>query len=397
MNVESAATLALWVGLPLLVLASGGLVVVFAQWKRARQALASQQRHAGLLERRLLRAERLYAESATPTLFFDHLGRVSNANLAMQDFLRGEGYVLYQMDAAQLVAELTGNSLEFAQRCLRYIVDDPRPLALPVQTRKDPRSYLLRLYSLLARKDEALDGATLGGQEIRCDLQDRSALVQLDKLKRHLAGRVAAHLRNDLAAIELSASILATDGMVAEERNDVVTVIYDKVKQVLDTLDETQSYFAADVAAGDTRLPVDGWAAFETARQHVAPQARSHAITFDLVRPDILSYVLAAPEQLPQVFEAILVLLLRTASPGSQVQVRIEEAEHVVQYTFTNRGPGMGLEQLRQTFFGPEPPTEEQAALRQCPVLLETWDGRLETQGVEGQGLMVALSFRRFY
>lgn len=397
MSAVSAVAPGLWLELPLFALLVGGIAFLFFRWRRACQDLATEQRHNALLDRRLTRAERLYAESATPTLFFDHLGRISNANLVMQDFLRGEGYVLYQMDAAQLVAELTGNTLEFAQRCLRYILDDARPLALPVRTRKNPRSYLLRLYSLRSRKDETLDSAPIGGQEIRCDLQDHSALVQLDKLKRHLAGRVAAHLRNDLAAIELSASILATDGMAPEERTDVVSVIYDKVKQVLDTLEETQSYFATDVAAGDSRLPVDGWAAFETARQQVAAQAKSHAITFDLVKPDLLSYVLAAPEQLPQVFETIFVLLLRTASPGSQIQVRIEEAEHVVQYTLTNRGPGMSMEQLLQNFYGPDPPTEEQVALRQCPVLLETWDGHLEAKGTEGQGITVALSFRRFY
>lgn len=349
-----------------------------------------------MLERRLHRTERLFAESSIPSISYDLFGRTREVNPAMAAFLRSQGLTPTETSLVNLLTALSGNDLEFARRCLRQILQDKRPIAVSVRSLDQNQHFLLRMYPLVAQKDET-DPTPFDVSGICCELIDRTLLFRLYKLKEQLAGRLGINLRNDLAAVELSASLLASDGLSPAERNDMADVIYQKVKRVVDTLSETSEYFGIDVPGETDRLPVDGFHSFQAARQVCEPLAQTQGTGFEVVRPELMSYVLASPAHLQQTFEFILTLLLRDARPHSQVQVQVDETEQAVRYAFRNQGFGLSHDRFQQYLFGDEAlASEEYRNLQRGIGWIKSWGGTVEASSKLGEGTAVVVSLPRF-
>jgi signal transduction histidine kinase len=364
--------------------------------------VTEEEEHADLawavavLERRLTRKERLFADSATPVVSFDLFGRVREANTAMLELLAAEGLAATELTAVDLVAALTGAGPELARRGLRHVTLDRGRLALPVRSTRRPGDYLLSL-SPLREPDAAEDGAPARPGGVCCEVLDRTTVAQLAKVKEQLTGELAVLLRNDLAAVDLSAGLLADASLGPAERAEVAGIVSDKVRRVLDTLATCQQYLAVDVPGEGDRIPVDPRPLLARARQAVEPLLRAQAVTVEVRAPDLLSYVLASPDHLRRVFEDVLTLLIRDAGRGTMLTVGVREEGEAVVYAFANSGCGLSDERFRDYLFGDGPVTSEEfRRLREGVRWVAGWGGRVEAGSWVGEGTAVTLSLPRF-
>jgi hypothetical protein len=356
----------------------------------------SLARTVGLLERRLKRSERLFGDSSVPTISYDLFGRVREANEAMLGYLRQRGLAPYEMTVVDLIATLTGQDLVFGRRSFRQLLHDRRPLALAMPA-DGGVSYLLRLHPLSGDKDEATDPAPFQLSGVVCELLDRTALAQLNRLKEQMAGRVGVQLRNDLAAVDLSASLLSMPGLSDPEREEMVGVIHGKVQHVVDTLARTAEYFAMDVPGETDRLPVDSYSAFEAALRTLEPQVRSQGVRLEIRKPDLMSYVLASPAHLQRFFEYALTVLLRDARPNSDVRVEIVENSGLVGFSLVGQGFGAMGERLAEYLAQDQPAAAEDVEnLRQGVRWVRQWGGTVEAASKLGEGMTVRASFSAF-
>ncbi len=349
------------------------------------------------LERRVQRGDRVFAESSTPTIIYDLFGQVREVNAAMLAHLR-EVRLAADLRPGELVAALTGKGLPFARQCLRYVLHEKQGLALPVQPSHLGAHFLLRLYPLRAGKEEGLhEPAPFNLQAICCELADRTAEARLHQIKEQLTGRVSVHLRNDLAAVELSASMLGEDGLSAPEREEMSQLLHGKVGQVVETLARFQEYLALDVPAETDRLPVDALGCLQAALQAVDAQLKGQALECQVTKPDLLSYVLAAPEHLRQFLEYVLVYLIRDTRPGGRILVRVEETESAVLVAFVNSGFGLANGRLREYLLGEEAlVSEEFKHLRAGARLVRAWGGAVEADSTPGEGTSLRMVLPRF-
>lgn len=348
-----------------------------------------------LLERRLNRKEQLFADSSIPTIAYDLFGRVREVNAAMLEFLAAESLDPNRLTAVEVVSALTNEGPERSRRCLRHVILDRGRLALPVQTERHAGHYLLSLSPLRAGPQDAGSLPLCG---ICCELLDRTSVTQLARIKDQLTGEVAVLMRNDLGAIELSASLLAEADLPPAEREEMAGIVSDKVNRVLDTLATCQQYLALDVPGERDRIPVDARPLFRRALQSVGSLLGAHGVKVEVREPDLLSYALASPEHLRQVFEDVLTLLIHDARHDSRITVEVRETDEHVAYSFTSDGCGLPNDRFQEYLHGNGAVTlEEYRRLRNGVRWVAGWGGRVEAVSRPGEGICVAMLLPRFH
>lgn len=342
------------------------------------------------LRDRMERAERVFAEGANAVASFDIFGRVLEVNDAMRARLQTAGLAVFQLNAADLVAALAGRDASFARRCVRHVLLDRRDVALPVDA-EDGRSYLLRVFPLATREGgDELDG-------VGCELIDQTAVVRLRRLKDQLAGRVGVILRNDLAAVELAASLLSAGDLDPGERDEMAGLVHAKVVQITRTLTEAQGFYAGDPEDDGSRLPVDPRPFFTAALADAEPSARARGVTVTTRGPAVLAYVVANPEGLRRLFGRAILLLTADARPGSELLVAVSETVGEVVYVLRNGGFGRPGDRLRADLTGPtEPDDADLRPLWQTAREAAAWGGRLDADGTPGEGIVLTLTLTRF-
>jgi len=343
------------------------------------------------LRDRMERAERVFAEGANAVASFDVFGRVLEVNDAMRARLQAAGLAVFQLNAADLVAALAGRDASFARRCVRHVLLDRRDVALPV-TDDDGRSYLLRVFPLATKGGDADDLYGVG-----CELIDQTAVVRLRRLKDQLAGRVGVILRNDLAAVELAASLLSAGDLDPRERDEMAELVHAKVAQITRTLTEAQGFYAGDPEDDGSRLPVDPRPFFAAALADAEPAARARGVTVTTRGPAVLAYVVANPEGLRRLFGRAVLLLTGDARPGSELLVEVSETVGEVVYVLRNGGFGRPGDRLRADLTGDaEPDDADLRPLWQTAREAAAWGGRLDADGSPGDGIVLTLTLTRF-
>jgi signal transduction histidine kinase len=351
----------------------------------------------GLLESRLDRSERLFAHSSIPAIAFDLFGRVREVNGAMSEYLAGEGPGLADLSLVDLLARLTGNDLPFARRCVRQLLLEKKDFLLPARPSPRGRVYVLRVYPL----EDSGGGAAhdpgpfrMGG--IACELLDRTALVRLQNLKKQLTDHLGVRVRGDLAAVELAASLLTREGP-GGDRREMRNAIHEKVKQLVDHLDRLKEFFALNEAGEADRLPLDSFACFEEASRELAPEFQSRGVNLEVMRPELMSPVLASPTHLPRLFRYLLSFLLEGTRPGTPLRVEIKETEPWLSYAFTGSGYGLPEERFQAFLHGDGPQLPPGwRELCQARDWLRAWGGHVEADSKPGDGIWIHIRLPRF-
>ena len=350
-----------------------------------------------LLERRLHRSELMFSDSTTPTIAYDLFGRVREVNAAMLECFERLGLDATQTSLVDFVARLTGNPPDFARRCLRHVVHEKGRLTLPV-TGIGNRHYLLQVYALKMRKAQAWhEPSAFNVLSVCAQLVDQTALIELDSLKERLTERLGDRLRNDLAAVDLSASLLAGDDLSAAERIELAEMAHVKVQHAVEKLAEAQTYFARDLPDEGRRLPVDGLAALESALQEVEARPEAREVAFQISKPEAMNDVLAAPRHLQQLFVHVLTTMANNCPQRGVVSVCVAETDKVVSFMFATCGFGFSQERLRDCLFGDSAPTSSDLReLRTSIGWVEGWGGAVEARPAPGADLSLTLDLCRF-
>lgn len=357
-------------------------------------------RTVALIERRLGRVEGLLDDLTTAAIMYDLFGRVLEANSRMLELLRAENLAPYDMTALDLVSALTGYAPVQCRRFLRQVIIEKTPVSLPVAL-PGGRSYALGLRALQSRERQAVPEEVAPFQltGILCELADTTSLSRLYDVKAHLMQRLGVQVRNDLAALELSSSLLATGGLSEEERREVSSIVHERVADAVETLDDCQRYLAvdADLFDGTERFPIDPHRPLETALDGIRLSAEARSLTLEVVEPRLLSHVFAAPSRLQDVFGRVLSLLVEDAVGGSSLRVHVEEDAKWVTFSFENRGFGMPNDRFQGYLFSGEDSASETARnLRTALRWVQDWGGTVEARSEVGSGTRIDLRFQRF-
>ncbi len=351
-----------------------------------------------VLDRRLIRLERMFDKSDTASAIYDLFGRLLMSNERMFQLLKTEDISSNELTTVDLVARLTGYDLDAARAVLRQVVIDAWPESIPVVLDNHEGAFVLNIRPLqLESPNTGGHDAPLEVQGILCELVDRSSLMDMYRVKDELTENLGNSLRDELAAVDLVAKLLAADGVSSEERENYGNVIHERIEDAVSTLHECQRYLTTDTLHDwKDCFPVSAGAALQQAIASVKDQANRRGIDVPWIDGDSVQ-VFAAPKLLPRVFRCALQLVLVDARDDSGIHIEIEEKLSDIELRFSNQGYGFPIDQLESSLRSPDGSSvAELQKLREAMDWVTDWGGRLSVSSQIGTGTSVKLVLRRF-
>jgi signal transduction histidine kinase len=333
-------------------------------------------------------------------MVYDLFGSPVEVNLQMQELLQVEGITQQDLTIVELLAKLTQQDTESARQALRNIMTKGHEIALPVTLSAGRKHYILNVRPLRLREGSELrEGVTpFGVSGVVCELVDRTSLTRLYEIKTQVVDRLATQLRNDLATIELSSSLLGNGALPEESRTRVVATIHEKVQQTVDLVNECQQYLTNDVYLEAVEIfPVNVENVLNEVVEALRPLGEERGLRWEIVQPQLMSAVFASPTKIERVLSAILTVLIRDAVDRTVIQIDVVENETGIVYTFANSGFGMPNTHFQEylagnaVFVG-----KELQGLREAMDWVQEWGGTLEADNHVGRGIRTTLRLRRF-
>jgi signal transduction histidine kinase len=306
------------------------------------------------------------------------------------------------MTALDLILALSDFDISKSRRLLRHVITENSSVSFPVTFRSLPDNRYLMHFKPLPEysldESSLLLGKRLGAKSILCELVETTSLTRLYELKTRLTDRLGLKLRNDLAAIDLSSSLLGSTDLGHDQRQTISQVIHTKVQSTVQALGECQQYLALNTDIDDLeRFPVDPRPPVEAALDEVRPAAEGRGLKIEVTKPHFVSYVFASSEKLEQLFKAILHLMSQDATDNSTILVRLTESEDLVAFDFSNTGFGIPNEVLQEYVFGEQALTSEKLQDIQAGARwVQAWGGILEAVSGVGIGLHFTIHLVKF-
>jgi CHASE2 domain-containing sensor protein/signal transduction histidine kinase len=354
-----------------------------------------------LLQNRLTTLEVLLNRMNAGIIVYDIFGRMLQINETMLSTLKKEDLTPFEMTALDLILALSEYDISKARRILRRVVVENSAVSFPVTFRSKAKSrFLMHLKPLLEESDKESPGTPKKTvtRSILCELVDTTSTAFLFEMKSRLTERLGIQLRNDLAAIDLSASLLGGDRLLKPQRKGIAEIIQAKVQNTVETLSECQQYLALDADMDDLeRFPVDARPALAMALDEVRPLAAKRGVAVQLMEPSFVSYVFGSSKKLQELFKSILLLLTQDASDNSTLLVRVSESEDIVAFDFSDMGFGIPNELLQEYVFGDHPmASEEFQKIQHSTKWVQAWGGLLEASSDVGIGMHFTIHLVKF-
>ena len=376
---------------------AGGLLRLL-RLQRELELYRALSRTMALVERRLGRVESLLDDLSTAAIMYDLFGRVLEANGRMLELLRTERLAPYNMTALDLVAALTGQGPAECRNVLRQVIIEKASVSVPVAL-SGGRSFALSLRALRAgdRQSDLEDAAPFQLTGILCELVDTTSLSRLYEVKAHLMQRLGVQLRSDLAALEHSASRLASEELPEAERRAAAAQVHERLVGALATVDECRQFLGRESDAGSERFPVDPEGPLVRALEGLQSSARARGLFFERPEAAVPGPVMASPTRLQDVFGSVLDHLAEDALGGTPMQIEVEENESWVTFSFGNRGFGMPNERFQAWLFSDQNGGSDTARRLHTAVRwVQDWGGAVEAESEVGSGTRIRLRFQRF-
>jgi CHASE2 domain-containing sensor protein len=352
------------------------------------------------LEGRLTQLETLLRDLHTATMVYDLFGRPLEINVRMQELLKAETLVLQDLTIVEVIAKLTHKDVDSARHVLRKIIIDGHEVSLPVTLSGGRDHYVLNIRPLRLREGRDLrdEPTPFGVSGVVCELVDRTSLMRRHELKTEVIDRIAMQLRNDLAAIEFSSSLLQDGHLLEANRALVFETLRTKMQQAIDLIGECQHYLTNDVYRETVdRFPVNVQDALATVLGALQPLAEERGLKLAVSQPQLMSAVFAAPAKIEQVLSALLTVMLRDAIDQTTVRIEAIENDTEVVYHFSNVGFGLPNERFQEYLSGQEHlVAEDLKGLREAIQWVKEWDGFLDADSHIGTGIRATLRLRRF-
>ncbi|MCX7721530.1 MAG: CHASE2 domain-containing protein [Verrucomicrobiae bacterium] len=341
----------------------------------------------------------VFSQISTATVVYDFFGCVLKANEPAIALMREENFAVTRGTAYDFLRLVTCKDDAQVRNLMRIVLFEGAPVSmsvtLPMQADKQ---FLLRLYPLKERKRTRLGPEVLSIQGLVCELVETTSLTTLSSLKGVVADRLGVDMRNHLAAIKISASLLEEDSVTPDERKSLLEGIQRKADICVGVLRECQKYLGQNVDAEALRcFPVEALQLLQQACNEFAQKAAERRVTFKVERPQILVHVMASPQQLAKVFSAILKLLLNDAAENTTLAIEVEDTLTTAQFRFSNSGFGIPNERLQEILASTDlPASEEFQVLREAAAWVRSWGGTFEVLSDVGKGYVVSMRLRQF-
>ena len=352
----------------------------------------------GMLEQRLERLEKLFGGEYTPTIVYNIFGYVMYINTSAGKLLKQKGITPHDMTLLDLIVALSNNRPDQLKGIMRYIIFEHKLVTIPVYILPEHR-FTLRLWPLKSQDHEKnwLEPAPFGINGIVCELVDTTSIDRLAEIKTLLTERIGIHLRNDLGAITLSSSLLASDPASTDNVETVAAMLEEKAQSAMKILDECERLIQTQTEIENIiRFPLDIQNLFEKAHFKCEDLLRERNIGIKLVRPQLLTYAFASPE-LEDVFYHILVLVIKDTVDEEQVFITVEQGTDTICYNFSNTGFGIPDERFQSFLFDDDDlATQDFKNIRNSFRMIESWGAKITGHSEVGQGTVIALEFEKF-
>jgi signal transduction histidine kinase len=336
----------------------------------------------------------------TGIIVYDIFGRVLQMNELMLTLLKKEGLAPFELTILDLILALTDNDISRSRKLLRHVIVDSASVSFPVTLRSASNTrYLLSFKPLTeaAEDDAAAAMRRVGVRTVLCELVDTTVTAHLQEMKSHLAERMGLRLRSELAAIDVSSSLLEDGTIDAEQRKAIAGIVRSKVESSVATLAECRRYLAVETDGDLERFPVDPRGALDEALDGAREDAGRRGVTLRLEEPAYPVCVFAASRRLRDLFGSILALLIRDAGDGTAVLVRVVEGEDAVAFDFANQGFGIPNDILQQYMFGAQAAASaEFRKVQEATKWVEGWGGLIEAASAVGVGLRFTVHLVKF-
>lgn len=355
----------------------------------------------GLLQQRLGSLDILINSLNSGIIVYDIFGRILQINEVMLLMLKKENLVPFEMTALDMIMSLSDYDISRARKLLRRVIVDNDQVSFPVTFRSNKRSrFLMNLKPLVESSNEASSAqqSKRKTKSILCELVETTTMAMVYEMKSRLTERLCLQIRNDLAPIDLSWSMLQDTNLQLEDRKLLAEVIQSKMRKSVTTLSECQQYLATDADVDELdRFPVDPKAPLELALEELKTSLGRQAVTFQVNQPHFVSYVFASTDKLKDLLKAILLVLSKDATDDSNILVRLTESDDVVAFDFSNMGFGIPNELLQQYLFGDQPvASTELQTVADGTRWVEAWGGTMEAFSDVGVGMHFTVHLVKF-
>jgi signal transduction histidine kinase len=355
-----------------------------------------------LLDRRITELQQVFNSMNTGGVLYDLFGRVLLLNKYMEELAQSVDLKLYNITALDFITAVTGYDTTEARNIMQKTIFDREVISIPVAHFKVDRDYILHIQPLKLQdhKQQINDLAPvfqiIG---ILCELEDVTGLKAIYRLKEQMFERFSLQMRNDLATMILTLSIVEDASASTEEKTLALGGIRGKIEETLTTLKSVSEQMNIEIeslVSSLGRYPINGQEAIKRAVAALNEYAALRAIRLHLKTSGLLSLVFASPAELYSVFHTVLTAMIDDTFEGADVWIEIEEKNEWVHYYFRNNGIGIANNKLQQL--------NENAALMSAEVLkmdevihcVKHWEGRIEFSSQVGKGSTATLSLKRF-
>jgi signal transduction histidine kinase len=356
-----------------------------------RYAVDLLQQHHDVLDGLLTRI-------AAAILVYDRFGRPLYVNTPASTLLRAESFAVDRATASDLLRLLARQSDADVRDILRRVNLDGAPAAMPVRlASQEDRQYLLRLYPLTvpAARCSSVSGFTGG---LVCELIDTTVFSDLASLKGVVAERLGVELRDHLAAVEVSATLLESDDLAPDDRRSVLAAVHQKIASCIYVITECEKYLGRHVDAHAVECyPLNALELLEQVCAQLTEKANERRVSFSTDLPQLMGHVLASKAELTQLLFTALSLLINDAAENTSIRIEVENSAEVSIFRFSNSGFGIPDERLQHIITGPEPPASKDfQVIRESLQWARNWNGSLQLNSGVGTGYRVVLKLRQF-
>ncbi|MDH3638994.1 MAG: hypothetical protein OES09_11115, partial [Gammaproteobacteria bacterium] len=349
------------------------------------------------LVRRMEALEWILNGVETPIAAYDIFGQSMHINEAMNTVLTKHEVRFYEMGALDLLAALSAKDADYGRSVFQHVALGGEPISLIASLGGEDERFLLHI-APLARVESGDDGSgePVERQGLIFQLTDISPLQAPIEMREESLQRVISRLRNDMESMMLAKSLLDDEKQPKTALAQAINILKAKIEETVEMMDQAQHYIGEDDV---DRLcyPIDPISPIRTAISTIQAAAAQRQVTISLSVPQLISLVLAQPDELTGILTVVLNTLVEDAMDDTSIKVILEERDGRIQYRFANQGFGIPNDRFQNYLTGTGEVTAlEFQALRHAARQVQHWDGYFEAASEVGTGMRFTIDLKSF-
>lgn len=349
-----------------------------------------------ILEQRMQNLEHIFNHISSAAILYDLFGRVMQINPRMNALLKGQEIAPFSMTAVDLIGKLCNIPIEDVRGLMRELVLEREPFSLSTHLSRDETSHYTLLAAPLVLDEQVvkIQGAPFQINGILIELLDTSAARHSFDLSADTFFHISLIITDKLQTIATAAHLLAPPDTPEEMRQQAAEILQASLYEATEWLHRARRLLIPDAALPD--LLVEPCRQLRRALALVDDQIKKRQLSPEISMPNFSRLVHASPEDLKDVFCAILIFLIEDSAPDSRLMISVTTKPQAIVIIITNEGYGLPQERL-QDYLEKRPIETLNNAfrdLRHALHLVEQWEGQMSATSEIGKGSCVTLTLR---